>query len=63
MKNRDSAKALISNTMWQFNETSSTKKMLEQYKWFSLASGVKDEDLTLDLMKEIIKENTYLHKI
>lgn len=61
--NREQAKKDISNTMYQFTSIENTKEMLNKYKWFSLASGVKDENLTLELMKEIIKEGTYHYKI
>jgi hypothetical protein len=60
---RETAKVLISNMMNEFSLVMSTKKMLESYKWFSLASSVKDDELTLELMKEAIKEDTWQVRI
>lgn len=60
---RETAKILISNMMNEFSSVMNTKKMLERYKWFSLASSVKDDELTLELMKEAIKENTWQVRI
>lgn len=59
----DCLKKNLSNTMYQFSEIQGSKEMLEKYKWYSLASGIRDEVLTLKLMKEIIKEGTYHHYI
>lgn len=60
---RETAKVLISNMMNEFSSVMNTKKMLERYKWFSLASSVKDDELTLELMKEAIEEDTWQVRI
>lgn len=60
---REQLKIDLSNTMHQFILIKSSREMLDNYKWFSLASAIHDEELTLELMKEIIKENMHLHYI
>lgn len=49
-------------TMYQFIGMKSVEEMIKNYKWFSIASGIKNEEETLKLMKEIVKEN-YLFRI
>ena len=41
----------------------SPQQMLDNYEWYSLASGIKDDELTKKLMIEIIDEKTYLNYI
>lgn len=53
------AKKNLSNTMYQFTVIQSREEMLERYKWYSLASAIKNEELTLKLMKEILKEGCH----
>lgn len=55
-------KFALAKTMYQFIEINRAEEMIENYKWFSIASGIKDEEETLKLMKEIVKEN-YLFRI
>lgn len=40
----------------EFSLVDSEKRMIEKYQWFSLASGIRDEDLTLKLMLQIFAE-------
>lgn len=37
-------------------------KAIENYKWYSLAGGIHDEELTMKLLKQIRKENLH-HKL
>lgn len=60
---REQFKIDLSNTMCQFNSLMSSDEMLKKYQWFSIASAIHDEALTLELMKEIIKESMHLHYI
>ena len=50
---------ILSKMICEFENVISKKEMLEKYKWFSLASGIKNEDETLRLLKKLIKENNY----
>ena len=40
----------------EFGLVESEKRMIEKYQWFALASGIRDEDLTLKLMLQIFAE-------
>lgn len=53
---REKAKHLIGKMIQESSKVDSPKSMLEKYKWFSLASSVKNDELTLELMKEIFQE-------
>ncbi len=57
----NSKKVALSNLMYSMTLVQSTQKMLEKYQWYSLASGIKDDELTRKLMIEIIDERTYLN--
>lgn len=50
---------ILGKMIYEFENVMSKKEMLEKYKWFSIASGIKDENETLILMKKLIKENEY----
>ena len=53
------AKKNLSNTMYQFSGIQTREEMLGKYKWYSFASAIKNEELTLKLMKEILREGCY----
>ena len=53
---REKAKHLKRKMIQESSKVDSPKSMLEKYKWFSLASSVKNDELTLELMKEIFQE-------
>lgn len=55
-------KFALAKTMYQFIGIKPVEGMIKNYKWFSIASGIKSEEETLKLMKEIVKEN-YLFRI
>lgn len=44
-------------TMYQFENIKTIDEMIKNYKWFSIASGIKNSEKTLKLMKEIKREN------
>jgi hypothetical protein len=52
-------KQILGKMVYEFENVMSKKTMIEKYKWFSLASGIKDDGKTLKLLKEIIKEGNY----
>lgn len=54
---RELLKENIAKTMHQFPET--TEEKLTQYKWYSKACNIHNEELTLELMKEVIKEGMF----
>ena len=54
---------IINNMINEFYLVMTKEEMLEKYKWFSIASGIKDDKLTLVLMKRAFKENTWHHRI
>lgn len=56
-KEREELKENIAKTMHQFLET--TEEKLTQYKWYSKACNIHNEELTLELMKEVIRENIF----
>ncbi len=45
--------------MYSLDMTRTYEEMLNNYEWFSLACGIRDEEKTLKLMKEILKEGLY----
>ncbi len=51
---REQLKLDIAKTMYSFTEMTT-----ENYKWYSKACGINDEDLTLQLMKEVIREGLH----
>lgn len=53
---RAKQKEILSKMIEEFSLLESQHSMLEDYQWFSLASGIKDDQLTLELMREIFKE-------
>lgn len=53
---RAKAKETLEKMIHEFSLVESRSNMLEKYQWFSLASGIKDDQLTLELMREIFKE-------
>lgn len=53
---REKAKETLKKMIHEFSLVESKSSMLEGYQWFSLASGIKDEQLTLELMQEIFNE-------
>lgn len=53
---RAKAKETLKKMIYEFSLLESKSSMLENYQWFSLASGIKDDQLTLELMREIFKE-------
>lgn len=59
----NSKKVALSNLMNSMTLIKSPQQMLDNYEWYSLASGVKDDELTKKLMIEIIDEKTYLNYI
>lgn len=56
MNREEKQKVDLAKTMWQFSSLKSFDEMIINYKWYSLASGIKDEERTLRLMKEIKRE-------
>lgn len=42
--------------MYQFENIKTIDEMIKNYKWFSIASGIKDSEKTLKLMKKIRRE-------
>lgn len=59
----NSKKVALSNLMNSMTLIKSPQQMLDNYEWYSLASGIKDDELTKKLMIEIIDEKTYLNYI
>lgn len=55
---RQKAKIIIENMVREFDTTMTHQNMLDSYKWFNLASGIEDELLTLELIKEVYEENS-----
>ena len=52
----------ISKMIYEFINVMSREEMIQKYKWFSLASGIHDAELTLKLLKQAFKENTYQYR-
>ncbi|MGG7057574.1 hypothetical protein ACQPUZ_04680 [Clostridium tertium] len=59
----DTKLKIISSMIHEFINVMSREEMIKKYKWFSLASGIHDDELTLKLIKQTFKENTYQHRI
>lgn len=38
----------------EFSLVQTKEQMLDNYKWFSLASSIDDEELTLKLLREVV---------
>lgn len=53
---RAKAKETLIKMIHEFSLVESRSSMLESYQWFSLASGIKNDSLTLELMQEIFSE-------
>lgn len=53
---KEKIKENLRKTMKSFSSIHSNKKMLGMYKWYSLACSIHDEELTKNIMKEIIRE-------
>lgn len=53
---RAKQKEILAKMIDEFSLLESRHSMLEDYRWFSLASGIKDDQLTLELMLEIFNE-------
>lgn len=51
---RKQQKTILERMVNEFDMTMSKKKMLENYQWFSLASGIRNDSLVLELLKEIL---------
>lgn len=45
---------IIKNMVNEFKLVMSKEKMLESYEWFSLASGINDDNLTLEILNIIL---------
>ena len=56
-------KKILGKMIYEFENVMSKKEMLEKYKWFSMASGINNDDETLRLMKKLIKENEYRYNL
>ena len=54
MTKREKHKETLKGMVYQFDMTMSKKKMLENYQWFSLASGIRNDSLVLELLQEIL---------
>lgn len=54
---------ILGKMIYEFENVMSKKEMLEKYKWFSMASGINNDDETLRLMKKLIKENEYRYNL
>lgn len=54
MTKREQQKNILVKMVKEFDNIMSRKKMLEKFEWFSLASGIKNDTLTLELLKEIL---------
>lgn len=50
---------VLGKMIYELENVMSKDGMLSKYKWFSLASGIKNDNETLRLMKKLIKENEY----
>lgn len=50
---------ILGKMIYEFENVMSKKEMLEKYKWFSMASGIKNDNEVLKIMKKLIKENEY----
>ena len=46
---------ILSKMMNEFQLVQSEKKMVENYEWYSLASGIHDDALVLVIMKDLIR--------
>lgn len=53
----------ISNIINEFHLVMTREEMIEKYKWFSLASGIKKDEYVLGLIKQAFKENTWQFRI
>lgn len=51
---REQLKLDIAKTMYSFTEMTT-----KRYKWYSLVCSIHDEELTLELMKEVIREGLH----
>lgn len=50
---------IIGKMIYELENVTSKDEMLSKYKWFSLASGIKNDNEVLKIMKKLIKENEY----
>lgn len=46
---------ILAKMMKEFQLIQSEKKMVENYEWYSLASGIHDDALVLAIMKDLIR--------
>jgi hypothetical protein len=46
---------ILAKMMKEFQLVQSEKKMVENYEWYSLASGIYDDALVLAIMKDLIR--------
>ena len=58
----DAKLKIISNIIYEFINVMSREEMIKKYKWFSFAFGIHDDELTLKLLKQAFKENTYQYR-
>lgn len=54
MTKREKQKETLKSMVEQFDMVMSKEKMLKEYQWFSLASGIRDDSLVLELLQEIL---------
>lgn len=54
---------ILGKMIYEFENVMSKKEMLEKYKWFSVASGIKNDNEVLKIMKKLIKENEYRYNL
>lgn len=51
-----SEKDRIDRMIKEFSLVMSKKEMYNNYKWFSLASGIKDNEKTKDILRESLQD-------